>query len=730
VPLAKAKGSLPYGSRGPKLNAPETLKDVALRDTYDSDSDDTLGEFFIPVLGAATKYHRLAGFFSSSVLAVAARGMSRFIRNGGKMELLCCARLTKRDVEAISGAVVDPNRIISESSIRELSTLEDAFVRDHVAALAWMVANGRLEIKVALVLDENGVPLDSTAVDDEALFHQKVGILEDAEGNSLSFSGSDNESAKGWMRHVEEFKVFRAWEPAERHYYDSDVRKFEKFWKGAGERTLVLDIPEALRKKLIDLAPSDVSSLNLEKWSARTRNNTRAVRLWPHQLEAVDKWVAHDKRGIFAMATGTGKTQAALECLRRTLTESSSLLTVLAMPYSHLLRQWESEYERSGIQVPSVVVDSSNQDWRNQVADRLLDLENGSLKSLIIFTTHDSLGAIPLQKLLGERKIPQIKRLLIVDEVHGVGSQERRHGLLNSYDYRLGLSATPERYFDEEGSAVIAEFFGGEIYAFSLRQAIDTRNPATGESFLTPYIYRPRTTELTPTELQKYSQLTDHISRLYHPAQKDPELEKTLLRLYFNRQDILNNAASKLPALESILRELSPVQHCLIYCSPQQKVPIQRLLNRLGIAQHKFTLEEGVTPSEKYGGISEREFLLQEFTRGTYQALVAMKCLDEGVDVPQAAIGILVSSTGNPREFIQRRGRLLRRFPGKDRAVIYDLICVVPRDKAAGQGTYGEEESKIRRKETARYLEFARDATNSVDCLNLLYSSFDEAKGA
>jgi hypothetical protein len=228
-----------------------SLKDLHLRNAYDSDFDDVLNDFYIPALSNSIKYKRLAGFFTSSSLAVAAKGLSKFIANGGHMKLICGAKLRKADVEAIKEGYEKPARVIEMMMMENLEKLEDEFIQDHVRALGWMVANNKLQIKVAVVVDANGLAMDRENVEKQGIFHQKVGILEDSEGNKMSFSGSDNETASAWQANIEEFKVFRSWKEYEKGYLNADLERFEKFWKGTSKRTRVVNVHIAIKDKLI-----------------------------------------------------------------------------------------------------------------------------------------------------------------------------------------------------------------------------------------------------------------------------------------------------------------------------------------------------------------------------------------------------------------------------------------------------------------------------------------------
>lgn len=677
-----------------------------LKKSYDSDIDDIVNDFYTPVLSNSIKYQRLAGFFSSTSLAIAARGMSNFIKNDGDMELICSAKFKKEDINVIKEAYKNPKEVIEESMISELEDLEEGIVKNHVAALGWMVANNRLKIKIAVLLDENGIPLD----ENRGIFHQKIGILTDEDGNMLSFSGSINESASGWKLNVEEIKVFRQWEEQEYSYFEEDYKNFRKYWDGKAKRIKLYDIPEAVEKELIQIAPQTREDISLDG----SKKDKGKIKLWDHQNEAIKNWINNGMSGIFEMATGTGKTFTALGCLDKFFKDKSKSICIIACPYTHLIDQWIEDVEDYGFQEDIIVANSTRPSWQRELNDYILDINTDIFERLIVFTTHDTLSS---SKFITSMETANADILVIVDEVHGIGSSKRRNGLLERYKYRLGLSATPTRWFDEEGTDIILQYFKECVFSFPLDKALSTINPATGEYYLTPYEYRPIFISLTTSEQQEYELQTQKISKAYFISSNKAEQNEILASLLNKRQRIINNAKNKYKGLIDILIENKDIKHLLVYCSPQQMDNVQEILLEQRITpQHKFTMKEGTRKDPKYGGISERDFLLKEFSKGHYRALVAMKCLDEGVDVPSAKTAIIMASTSNPREYVQRRGRVLRRSPNKNRAIIYDLI-VVPNVK---KGYLGDIEKKIMDKEFQRFREFARTAINSAECLEKL----------
>lgn len=697
-----------------------SLRNLDLNKSYDSDSCDILNDFYIPALKESTTYYRLSGFFCSTSLAVAAKGIAQFINNGGKMKIIVSARLNREDVKAIEEAKSNPEKVIENVMLRDISNIDSDFIRDHVRALGWMVANKKLEIRVAVFKDNDGKLLDDETIRKTGMFHPKVGVLEDSEGNKISFSGSENETANAWINNIEEFKVFRSWEEPEKEYLETDLHRFKRFWYGYGEKIRVIDVPLAVKKKLIDISPKRIEQLDLTKWYKKCSNEKKksGINLFDYQKKAVVKWVNNNNLGIFEMATGTGKTYTALGCLKKLSQKIDRLLVIIPSPTAHLVKQWQRNITKFDIDFDTIIADSSNSRWKNEVADSIMDLKLGSKKNLIVLTTHDTFPSTDFMDIIS-KKPKNVDTLLIVDEVHGIGSPERKKGLVDLYKYRLGLSATPKRWFDYKGTDKIFEYFGGTVYEFPLEKAIKEINPATGKTFLTPYNYKPAFIELTEHELLDYKNETRKIRRLYHQSKNNKDKEELYNLICIKRQKIVKNAVNKYEKFRQIIDEMKDIKHCLVYCSPGQIDTVKEILDEKRIIWHEFTQAEDTSPSDKYNGISEREHILNEFANGTYNILVSMKILDEGVDVPQAKIAIILASDGNPRQYVQRRGRILRHHEGKKIATIYDVL-VIPDTTALNDQDFKSIELKILQKEILRYKEFSNIAKNSLECLRII----------
>jgi hypothetical protein len=362
------------------------LKSLALKKSYSSDFDNILEDFYIPALKQSIEYQRLAGYFSSTSLTVAAKGILGLIKNGGAMKLIISPRLSKDDLDVIVASQNNPGRMIEDKFLKELEQIEDDFEKDHIAALGWMIANEKLAVKVAIPRKITGEFITSTDADLSGLFHQKVGILRDANGSIISFSGSINETASGWLNNVEEFKVFRSWDQSESDYVIADTDKFNRFWNNTSNKVDIVDLPTAVKNRLIDIAPKEIEGIDLDKHYKRVR--CISAPLYQHQKDAISKWLSNNMRGIFEMATGTGKTFAALGCVEKIIETNKSLIICIACPYQHLVQQWKNEISRFGISYDRLVIaDSTNPEWKDSLANALMDVSLGYRPRLIIITT-------------------------------------------------------------------------------------------------------------------------------------------------------------------------------------------------------------------------------------------------------------------------------------------------------------------------------------------------------
>ena len=427
-----------------------------------------------------------------------------------------------------------------------------------------------------------------------------------------------------------------------------------------------------------------------------------------YQEEAISNWVDNRYCGIFEMATGTGKTFTALNCMKEIFNKFSKMLTVIACPYAHLAEQWAKDVEKTFDIVCYNIYSSNNPNWKTDFTDLLLDINLGVTDNAIILTTHKTFSSDFFINNLLDLDIPAF---LIVDEMHHVVSKAYSRGLLDFYEYKLGLSATPKVNNNEDGTNYVFDYFGGIVFSFDINKAL-TNFDDDGKTYLAQYDYHPIKVDLNNLELDEYYRLSRKIKQLYHMNKNEESTAYQALK--FQRSNIIKNAESKYDHLRKILHNYNELDHLIVFCSPQQIDKVIDILKEEGVSPvHRFTSHEGTRPSPQFGGISQREYLVKKFDVGYFKSLVAIKCLDEGVDIPSAEKVIIMSSSTNPGEYIQRRGRVLRRSDGKDKAEIYDM-AVIEYD------SLGNPIDEIVYYEKIRLKDFIQSSDNPGECMDLL----------
>ena len=697
-----------------------SFRELQIRSCYESSDGDIIEDFYIPVLSNAIQYDRIAGFFSSSALAVAARGIGSFIGNGGRMRLLCSPNLSREDIQ-----ILEKTANINETHIDlDVLQIESEFVSNHVKALGWMLQQGMLEIRLVIPVDTDEHLSDGETIKEKGLFHQKVGILIDSNGDGISFSGSINETATAWVENDEEFKVFRQWE--ENQYFESDYNRFISIWDGKRKNTKLYSIPDAIKEKLMRYSHDfDPDAVSLKKYlSTKSKSfsfKRSSIPLFSYQAEALDKWKNNNCQMMFEMATGTGKTRTAIAGMNWLFETHKRLIAIIACPQDTLARQWKNnEVDPLGVKADiSIIADSTNPRWEDEFRNILLRNSCGLANHCIVYTTHATLS--------GERFISVVEEdgghcefLLIGDEAHWLGAGKLRNGLLKCFSYRIGLSATPSRWFDDRGTEILKQYFGNCNYEFTIHDALTEFNPITKKHFLVKYKYDIRIVSLNDNETLQYKKYTKQLVKLSNLKNADPDLQEKYNRILERRADIIRNAEGKYEILKTIIREYlqdGGLSNMIVFVSPQQINRVSMILNTMGVIAHRLTEAEGTTPESRFGGISEREHIIKEFKAGTYQVLIAIKCLDEGIDIPIADRGVLMASSTNPREYVQRIGRIIRQAPGKTIANIHD-ICVGTISMLDGDER--ELEINLRNKELTRLREISENASNSGAALKTI----------
>lgn len=704
-----------------------SYKDIDIQACYESGTSDIVEDFYEPVLMASVSYDRIAGFFSSAALAIASRGLYGFIKNRGKMRLVTSPILSGEDAEIIRKVTESPEKLTDIDLGINLTNICNEFVDNHVKALGWMLREGLLEMRLA-VITNNHRPCTVEEINKSGLFHQKVGILRDVDGNELSFSGSINETASAWINNDEEFKVFKAWDDS-REYYQKDQSRFEEIWNGQRQNLEVFDLPSAIKDKLIQRSSDfDIEKISIKQYRRSKANSfdfkNSPISLFYYQANALNKWKDNTYRLLFEMATGTGKTRTAVAGISRILATSKRVVVIISTPQNTLSKQWkENEVEPLGVHFDrSEIIDGTVKDWKSKLSSILLDNATGFADHCVIYTTHSTASSEKFTSTMLRDLSKDSITLFVGDEVHWLGARKLRRALLSRYNFRIGLSATPSRWFDDEGSQYLVDYFGGKNFVFSIHDALTEINPITGKHFLVNYYYHISKVGLNAEETAEYKNITQQMLRLASKIEADPEAEERYERLLEQRANIIKNADEKYNILDKLLDELNAkgrIENLIIFVSPQQINNVMETLVQKKIIFHKLTESEGTRREKKYDGLSEREFIIKRFKSGDYQVLVAIKCLDEGIDIPSADTGILMASSTNPREYVQRIGRIVRQGANKTFAHLYDM-CVGKVDTLDDDEQ--KLENKIKQKEIIRLTEIANNAINVTDATEIIMS--------
>jgi superfamily II DNA or RNA helicase len=594
----------------------------------------------------------------------------------------------------------DASDVAVLAAAAELGRIVDApESQDGVKILKALIEFEALEIRLACM------PSSGT------IFHDKIGIFGDAFGNALSFSGSANETWRAWhpKGNHESFEIFCSWRAADAARVADHAAFFEQAWRNERPGIEVVDLKAAFSADLVAVGPDDPEQVlrdAAEVSGARAGSVSNPIKLGKHQRRAVDAWEANGCRGVLKHATGSGKTFTALEAIRRHIERGGP--SVVLVPSVLLLDQWSREADRFFAPDPpsTLLVGAGNTDWRREGAIGAFTAPNLTGPRLTIATLQTAVSEDFRQMIQGGDHL-----LVVCDEVHNFGAPSYRS--LDALDAgaRLGLSATPERFRDPEGTAAIFDYFGPVL------EPVLTLEDAVEAGRLCPYDYFVHPVDLEPDEVDEWDEVTNQIKRVaaIEGGLTRGEMSERMQLLLIRRSRIAKQAARKAPMAASIVEHnFRAGQHWLVYCDDRDQLrTVVDLLKERGLPTTEYW-------SEMKG---DRAATMAQFERSG-GVLVAIKCLDEGVDVPKISHGIILASTQNPREFIQRRGRMLRRSDDKHYAVIHDLLVAPPENQDSNFDS-------LVAAELVRAREFAESATNEackldIESLRVAWGAPDE----
>jgi superfamily II DNA or RNA helicase len=719
------------------------LKDCvwSLDRDYKTGSENEPLQFYLDGLAKSNEFSLLLGYFSSSAINLLSVGFATFISKGGKMRMVINHLLSAKDKEAILRVEDNPNeiRVFDLTDIVSLGRVLDEYDTHFFECLAFLISEKRIEIKV--IKPKNG----------KGIAHYKSGVFSDGQ-DAVGYQASCNFTYYGLSENIEQLEAFLSWENGRSNklirkqlkliddYFaekDEDVEyipvsDIEVVLK---DRFGKKDINELLvqEEQLLKKKQSLISNPKLKTTIAKLFNDIELIRRTPrfpysegpreYQINAYESWVANNYKGMFAMATGTGKTITSLNCLLNEYNITGIYRAIITVPTTALVEQWKKECAKFNYK--NVITVSSKENWDKNLAffntaSKLIDT------SYIVIVTYASLPRPKFQSYFTQ--LPK-DTILIADETHNLGSQGLLRLLPNIHlERRIGLSATPHRKFDEAGNQAIQDFFNDKppyIVSYSMEEALNI-------GWLCKYTYHPHIVKLTDQEMEKYKELSLQLLRMglfdkeTGNFRSTPEIEKKLLE----RKRIIHKAANKLEAFKAILRsEFDKRQHLkytLIYVPEgieanfdEKDYSVEtedenRLINEYTKAVSHT--DDSVMVKQFTANSTSRQEILKNFEESKIHVLTSMKCLDEGVDVPRSELAIFCASTGNPRQFIQRRGRVLRLHKDKIHATIHDLV-VVP--EVADESTY-EMEKGLVKKELERVVDFANLAMNKTDTYETL----------
>jgi len=679
------------------------------RPLYLLPADPFAEEVLIPGFRAAKRVDCMVGFFSSHVLGSLAPGLASYVNRGNEgFRLIFSPLITPEDQAAIEAGIRSPEDV-AESLVNDLVITPDLIQQHTLKCFTWLLRTGRIEIKIALMRD--------------ALFHPKVWLFDVGQG-VMAAHGSSNVTRAGIAKNIEQVAISKAWQdPNQRYIVEKLSYQFEQLWAGKEESCIVVPLSKAVKDHLL----RTYSSTNPPSEDELRELYSRAVRAmeagddeaeiaiapsgnfaipphlryqdgpFAHQGQAVDAWCAAGFRGVLEMATGSGKTITSMIAAHRLYEQHKTLLIVVAAPYVPLIEQWCDEIQPFGLK-PTNLTTAGGAQKRGAALQRVRRrLRAGISHAEAIVVSHDTLCTTEFAEAVAAFDCP---KLLIADEAHNLGRPSFIGNPPAFFEHRLGLSATPIRQYDEEGTDALFAFFGPVVFQFTLEQAIGT--------CLVEYDYYLHPVYLTATEMGDWQELT---AKIKQNAWRDNagKPDDYLAKLLRDRRALLETAQGKVAKLAELLKreDARALRHTLVYATdkgPQQLDQVNLLLRNSGILFHQLTAEET-------GDREQTKRIIRSFQAGEIQVITAKRVLDEGVNIPQIRLAYILASTTVERQWVQRRGRLLRTCPAisKTHSVIHDFLALPP---GMGPGL-DSDARKLVRSELRRAQEFARLARNA-----------------
>lgn len=626
-----------------------TYQELEIKRSYVSVGQENIAKSFLtPALKCTKSYKRSVGFFSSSVLQPIVDGIVALARNNGQIQLIASPNLTEDDIQAISTGYAAREKVINASFTRDFMKEIEVFDDAKLQLLATLIARGTLDIKIA-VTDTLGI------------YHDKLGILEDFDGNVVVFYGSANSTLSGYQNNYEKIRVVKNWIPEEQASIVDEQKEFDSLWNGTNVFVKVYDYKESAK----------ASILQMIKTRASATSTKVPIKLRDYQKEAIAAWVKNNYHGFYVMATGTGKTWTAIYSAKELL-KTHSAMVVICAPYKHLVKQWAEDVEKAFGDAKIIMVSSENPKWEQQISQEIIRKKYDTNAQTIIISTIASFKMSRFEKTLLKSNED---KLLIVDEAHRF--TDRSEDMHIQFKYMLGLSATPFSGISAQRGKELMEFFGGQVFSLPIEEALERK-------FLVPYYYHPIYVHASEEDEEKFQYHTRRILSCFkNNTCINPDLLVKSLR---NRLRVISMAEEKQDQIDYIVSQVKENDHFVVYCGDGRLFDnntgeelrhiqsVKRVLSSHGYKPSQFTAQENM---------DERMQLVDAFNKGEISALAAIRCLDEGINIPSIKSALILSSNDDYREFVQRRGRILRTYKGKEFAHIYDVVVLPSHDLPA-----------------------------------------------
>ncbi|EOR93964.1 DNA-repair protein [Arcticibacter svalbardensis MN12-7] len=725
------------------------LKDVSWPEdrSYRSGSEFKPYEFYQDALMNSTILDLLLGYFSTSAIHLLSLGFATFISKGGKLRMLINDVLSEKDKEAVllGKSSFVSSTLVDLSDFKSIKDSLDEYGNHFFECIAWLINQDRIQLKVIRPKEGKGIS------------HYKSGVFGDGI-NKVGFKASCNFTSYGLLSNLEEIEIYILGDDLRSDKFILKQDKyFEEIYSERADFVEYVPVEEIqaiiintfANKDIDELLVQEKELLNLKKRYLKLDKHKELKPVFiaegdsdyllpkfpykegprDYQIKAYDNWIANGYKGLFAMATGTGKTITALNCVLQEFRIQNQYNFVVLVPTIALADQWYEEATQKFNYTDIVICSSKHLGWEARVNQFGRNFIIGSNNNFGLIVTYATFRGLKFQTTW-ERNFKGFFSLLtlIADEAHTLGSAKLLKILPVKINKRIGLSATPERVYDATGQELLCNFFNAfpphYTFVYNMQQAIN-------DKILCKYYYYPVMVSLEPDELDAYRSITKKLAKYIDSVTGRYRESPAVSRLLIERKNVIHKARQKESTLLEIVDRIGPdkFKYVFIYVPEgnsanydEQDTTISdeddmRIVNRytsLLYQQHHFKMRKFL------GDTQDREAILSQFRNGEIDAVLAMKCLDEGVDVPRTQYAVFCSSTGNPRQYVQRRGRVLRFHKNKPYAYIYDMVVKPPVDITQGQSQEHKVEKNILMGELKRLINFAALAENKMQVMKSL----------